>query len=305
MTPYWPSLTILPPGGVDRARWEVFCALAMEAGAAGFEEEPATGEGVPERARFGFEVGESSDVRAYPALEAVAELARRTLGEAGLVLTPAVEPAVDWVARWREWFHAALVTPTLWVGPPEERETAPQGALYVAIEPGSAFGTGTHATTRACLVLLERLVRRTGPVRCVLDAGTGSGILCAAARLLGCEQAIGFERDPLAEDNFRLTMELNGCAAGVLFVPADDVARARACWEAAGWPGPELVLCNMLSSEFDGLLGALRLLERPLLLSGFLCEESAAVAARLAETGWRVVERLELDGWEAWRAEPA
>lgn len=303
--PYWPSLTILPPAGVELASWEAFCALAMEAGAAGFEEEPPTGEGVPERARFGFAVGESSDLCDYPAVEAVAELARRMLGEAGLVLTPAVEPAVDWVARWREWFHAGPVTPTLWVGPPEERPAAPEGATYLAIEPGSAFGTGTHATTRGCLVLLERLVRRTGPVRCVLDAGTGSGILCAAARLMGCEQAVGFERDPLAEDNFRLTMELNGCAAGVLFVPAGDVEGARAQWQAAGWPGPDLVLCNMLSSEFGGLLGALRRLERPLLLSGFLCEESAAVGARLTETGWRVVERLALDGWEAWRVEPA
>lgn len=113
-------------------------------------------------------------------------------------------PEVDWLARFREGFrplHAGsfrIVAPWHVAGAPEPASSTPSGpGGTLIIEPGRAFGTGTHESTRLCLQALERLAAR-GPIDRVLDLGTGTGILAIAAGRLGCRRVTAVDVDPEA-----------------------------------------------------------------------------------------------------------
>jgi ribosomal protein L11 methyltransferase len=93
----------------------------------------------------------------------------------------------DWEERWRE-FHRPVRVGTLWIGPPWE--TPPPDADAVVVDPGRAFGTGGHATTRLCLLLLAELERGS-----LLDVGCGSGVLAIAAARLGYEPVVALDHD--------------------------------------------------------------------------------------------------------------
>jgi len=104
------------------------------------------------------------------------------------VSAQAVEPG--WGERWRE-FHRPVWVGPLWIGPPWEEQ--PTDAITVVIDPGRAFGTGSHPTTRLCLELLLEL-----ELGSLLDIGCGSGVLSVAAAKLGFDPVIALDREPAA-----------------------------------------------------------------------------------------------------------
>ncbi len=101
----------------------------------------------------------------------------------------------DWINNWKKYFHPIPVGEKLLIRPLWEEQCGPQGRIVLDLEPGLAFGTGTHETTRLCLELLEKYLT---PGCDFLDMGCGSGILSVAALLLGAKSAVGVDIDPLA-----------------------------------------------------------------------------------------------------------
>ena len=101
----------------------------------------------------------------------------------------------DWINNWKKYFHPIPVGEKLLIRPLWEEQCDPQGRIVLDLEPGLAFGTGTHETTRLCLELLEKYMV---PGCDFLDMGCGSGILSVAALLLGAKSAVGVDIDPLA-----------------------------------------------------------------------------------------------------------
>ena len=101
----------------------------------------------------------------------------------------------DWINNWKKYFHPIPVGEKLLIRPLWEEACDPQGRVVLDLEPGLAFGTGTHETTRLCLELLEKYLV---PGCDFLDMGCGSGILAVAALLLGAKSAVGVDIDPLA-----------------------------------------------------------------------------------------------------------
>jgi ribosomal protein L11 methyltransferase len=182
-----------------------------------------------------------------------------------------VEPG--WQEAWKR-FHRPLRVGRLWLGPPWE-DPDPD-AVPVVIEPGLAFGTGAHATTRLCLeLLLER------PPTSVLDLGCGSGVLSVAAAQLGFRPVTALDVDPQAVDAARENAGRNGV----------EIAVSQADVFADELPEAQLSLANI---TLDGVeLLAPRLKGAELIASGYLA------AARPAPTGWRHRERREADGWAA------
>jgi ribosomal protein L11 methyltransferase len=110
----------------------------------------------------------------------------------------------DWEERWRE-FHRPVRVGGLWIGPPWE--TPPADADAVVVDPGRAFGTGGHATTRLCLLLLAELERGS-----LLDVGCGSGVLAIAAARLGYEPVVALDHDPSALEATRRNAAANAAA---------------------------------------------------------------------------------------------
>ncbi len=204
----------------------------------------------------------------------------------GAVIEPAAVPDVDWVARFRENFRGFDVG-SFRIAPPWDRPASvAAGEHLILMDPGRAFGTGTHETTRLCLRALEEaFVAR--PRASLLDVGTGTGILAIAALQLGASRVVGIENDPEALENAREHAALNGVTPELV---RGDGAR--------GVPAGsyDLVVANitapLLRERAREILAAVKLGGR-VILSGLLVDEAEAVTAAYSHAG--PVERR-LDG---------
>ncbi|MGH2936360.1 MAG: 50S ribosomal protein L11 methyltransferase [Gaiellaceae bacterium] len=172
-----------------------------------------------------------------------------------------------WEDAWKA-FHHGVVVGRLWVGPPWEE--LPAGSIGVVIDPGRAFGTGAHATTRLCLELLQAV----GPAS-VLDVGCGSGVLSIAAAKLGFAPVGAFDLDEVSLEVTRANAAANGVEVDVL----EEVRPA------------ELAVMNIALEVVEGLLPKLPV-ERAI-TSGYLERDEPRAH------GWQRVERRVRDGWAA------
>jgi ribosomal protein L11 methyltransferase len=182
-----------------------------------------------------------------------------------------VEPG--WEDRWRD-FHEGVLVGALWVGPPW-REPAP-GAFPVTIDPGRAFGTGAHATTRLCLELLAELPRGS-----LLDVGCGSGVLALAAARLGFEPVTAVDAEDAAVEATRSNADANGVVV--------DARRLDALVDEL--PQANVAVANITIDAVEAL--APRLNASLLVTSGYLTHDVPTAA------DFRRLERRELDGWAA------
>ncbi|MBP5224771.1 MAG: 50S ribosomal protein L11 methyltransferase [Lachnospiraceae bacterium] len=150
----------------------------------------------------------------------------------------------DWVNNWKEHFNAfyvdeILIKPT-WADMPEERHES----MVVEIDPGTAFGTGSHETTQLCIRALKQWLK---PGDKVLDVGTGSGILGIIALKLGAAEAFGTDIDELAVEAARENIEKNGIEAERFPVVLGDIIADEKVQEAAGRERYDVVVSNILA----------------------------------------------------------
>jgi ribosomal protein L11 methyltransferase len=186
------------------------------------------------------------------------------------------EPVADgWEDGWRAFHRGRTVRGRLWVGPPWE--APPPGLPSVVIDPGRAFGTGSHATTLLCLELL--LAQPPGPA---LDLGCGSGVLALAAARLGHAPVLACDDDPTAVEAARENAARNNCDIQVWQCDAlyDELPK-----------GIDLWLANLQLAPLEELAWRPDLPPR-LIASGLLAGES------FLPQGYRVAERRLLSGWE-------
>ncbi len=181
------------------------------------------------------------------------------------------EVETGWEERWRDFHRPARVGP-LWIGPPWEN--VPAEALAVVIDPGRAFGTGAHATTRLCLELLLEV-----PHGSVLDVGCGSGVLAIAAARLGFGPVVAVDVDEAAIDAARTNATTNGVAI--------DVHRLDAL--EGGLPVADIVLANLTLESVEALAPLVDATN--LVTSGYLDRDLPQLE------GWTRVARRESDGW--------
>jgi ribosomal protein L11 methyltransferase len=128
----------------------------------------------------------------------------------GLVELVATEVPDDWADRWQDFHKPLLVGDRLWLRPSWEEPR--EGALDVVVDPGRAFGTGAHPTTRLCLELLLELEEAGEASGALTDLGTGSGVLVIAAAKLGWTPVTGYDHEPAAIEAATANAEANGVA---------------------------------------------------------------------------------------------
>jgi ribosomal protein L11 methyltransferase len=175
-----------------------------------------------------------------------------------------------WEDKWRA-FHRPVRVGRLWVGPPWEQPD--DDALAVVIDPGRAFGTGSHATTQLCLAALQELEARS-----LLDVGCGSGVLAVAAALLGFGPVVAVDVEAPSVEATRSNAVVNGVTLEVRLVGPDERL-----------PPSDVVLANISLESVETL--AARIDCTTLVTSGYLASEAPVLP------GFEHLGRRTLEGW--------
>ena len=272
----WALVLVAPPDELEVVAAELFelGALGVELQEAGMTLMPGTPP-LPE--------GKGRAIAHFDEREA-ATGAARTLGA-----EPPVEIAAqDWSVAWRAHHKVMRVGPRSWVYPPWEPK--PSG-VAVAIDPGMAFGTGSHPTTALCLEACDELLAAR-PGADLLDVGTGSGVIALLAAKLGAGRVVGTENDPVALDVARGGAALNGIAKGRIEWRLEDP-------EAV--PGQfGIVIANILLNTLEELAPQIAGKVAPggiLVLSGLLSAQGDAAERAYLAQGLRTRGRKEREGW--------
>jgi ribosomal protein L11 methyltransferase len=230
-----------------------------------------------------------------PALEA--EFARRGLRDALDELSISPVPEQDWMQKWKEGFEAIEVGERLIIAPSWKLPDDSGGRIVIQIDPGMAFGTGTHETTRLCLEAIERYWRGGS----LIDVGTGTGILAIAAALLAPgSRIVGIDVAPQAVDVARENTTINNVADRIELnegQPRDFAEK-----------GFDVVVANLTAEVIIDLMSDLTAclaLEGLMILSGILSELAEDVERALVASGFVVTERREQGEWSALVAQRA
>ncbi|MBQ5357765.1 MAG: 50S ribosomal protein L11 methyltransferase [Oscillospiraceae bacterium] len=197
----------------------------------------------------------------------------------------------DWANNWKQYYHTQRIGKRIVVTPSWEEYTPSGDDVQMRLDPGMAFGTGTHDTTRLCLELLEEVVT---PETRILDVGTGSGILSVGGVLLGAPSALGVDIDPVAVKVANENAEINEVTDKTEFVCGDLTDKVHGKFE--------IVTANIVADVIIRLLGTVKnylLKGGVLIVSGIIDTRADEVENACHEAGFVTEKRLEHGGWVA------
>ena len=198
----------------------------------------------------------------------------------------------DWADNWKQYFKCTEIGQRLVIRPSWETYEGDANRKVLSIDPGAAFGTGTHATTSLCLELLEQYVK---PGDTTLDIGAGSGILSIAAALLGGGQAVGVDIDPQAVKTARENAALNGLSERVRYLEGNLADEVEGTYD--------IVCANIVA---DAIIALSRDVPRYLkpggyfICSGIIDSRAPEVEAALVECGLKIAEHCSRECWHAY-----
>lgn len=224
-------------------------------------------------------------------LEAISFLEERFKAESiGYEITTGEVFSKDYLNNWKKYFKKKEIGEKLLILPSWEKEENTNRTI-LKIDPGAAFGTGTHATTSMCLELLDKQVKADMEI---LDIGCGSGILSVASALLGAKKALGVDIDETAVKVSKETAELNGVTNSTEFFVGDAIKEVDGKFD--------IIVANIVADVIIYLSDKIK----PLLKEGgmFICSgiiegREQEVQNALIESGFEITEFCNIDNWYA------
>ena len=195
----------------------------------------------------------------------------------------------DWSENWKKEFHATEIGDKLAIVPSWEEYDNKENRKILHIDPGAAFGTGTHATTSLCLSMLENYVAEGSKM---LDIGCGSGILSIASVLLGAETAVGVDIDAQSVKTAKENAELNNVSGKTEYIVGDLADKINGKYN--------VVCANIVADVVIRLLGDVRTFMEEnavLLVSGIIDARENDVLAAAEKHGFKVKEKQYKDNW--------
>jgi len=245
------------------------------------------------------------NVRAYLPVDDQLEETRQRLEEA-LWYLGSIQPLPDavftpiadqnWMEAWKEHYKPIPVGEKLIIVP-AWLESPDATRIPIRIDPGMAFGTGTHPTTQLCLELLEKYV---APGEDVIDVGCGSGILSIGALKLGAGRALAVDIDQASVDATHENADANGIRSGLLvgLGSVDELLANNFEFQQAPLVMAN-ILANILIRLFEGGMGKLVSKNGVLILSGILEEQADKVTRVAVEHGFNLIEKRQIGDWVA------
>jgi ribosomal protein L11 methyltransferase len=248
--------------------------------------------------------GEPVTVHAYVPMDGTEEEARQRISEGlwhfssigahfvGNLETKSVNEE-DWANAWKEHFHVTQIGKRIIIRPSWREYTPKDEEVVITLDPGMAFGTGLHPTTRLCLEEVERRIR---PGMRVLDVGTGSGILALAAAKLGAEHVYAIDNSSVAVESARENAALNGQSERIEVVlgTLDEETALRMAGQY------DLVLANIIAHVIGSIAPQLAQVLAPdglLVASGIIEARRQDAEAPLLAAGLELVEQRMIEDW--------
>ena len=244
-------------------------------------------------AYLNFFVEDTPDLDMEALLASVREVLDETkeytdIGE-GTVLVSETED-LDWVNNWKKYFHQFLIDDLLVIPSWEEPEDNRHTGKTLHIDPGTAFGTGAHETTRLCIREIRKYVT---PETKILDVGCGSGILAIVALMYGAKSAKGTDLDPCALTATLENMEQNGIAPEDFEVIIGNIINDKSVQDWAGYECYDIVVANILHNVLEILTPVIVNQLKPggiYITSGIIAEKEEFVADVIRRAGLTIVE---------------
>lgn len=196
----------------------------------------------------------------------------------------------DYLTQWHRFFHPITIAQRLLIHPPWEQVVVTPPMVRLLIEPGLAFGTGLHPTTRMCLTMLAQCVTPQHHGR-ILDVGCGSGILSLAALKLGADSAVGVDIDALAVQEAVRNATINGLQEDVCFLEGSlDIVSGQFLWITANvFLDPLVKMMPMLAARLAA--------QGSVMLSGVLVTQETALREAMQSAGLTAQQRLVEGKW--------
>ncbi|MCI3919678.1 50S ribosomal protein L11 methyltransferase [Paenibacillus sp. TRM 82003] len=206
----------------------------------------------------------------------------------------------EWADSWKQYFKPTHISERLVIKPTWESYEPKPHETIIELDPGMAFGTGTHATTALCMRTLEGVVQGGDHV---IDVGTGSGILAVTAIRLGAERVLALDLDPVAVSSARENAKLNGLEHAIHVQLSDLLGAIKTGGTDSGVKLPvRVVVANILAEIIitfvDDVYEALQP-DGVYVASGIITAKEADVADALKSAGFELESRAEENGWVA------
>lgn len=196
----------------------------------------------------------------------------------------------DWSQKWKEHWKPTKASEHVIICPSWEECTRKKDDILITLDPGSAFGTGTHATTQLCIQAIEKYLKKGDEVA---DIGTGSGILAITAIKFGASHAVAIDNDPLVIDVAKDNAQMNNVFNKI------DFSHATADMLSEQY---DFVCANILHNVLAEIMGDLKNIMKPaayMVLSGILDEKKQVVLDAVEKHGLKVIEILHQEQWTA------
>ncbi|WP_163194264.1 50S ribosomal protein L11 methyltransferase [Clostridium thermarum] len=200
----------------------------------------------------------------------------------------------DWANNWKKYYKPTKIGGNIVIKPIWEEYTSEGGEMVIELDPGMAFGTGTHETTRMCILALEKHVK---PDSEIFDIGTGSGILAIAAAKLGAKHVVGVDLDPVAVDSALENVEYNKLDnIEILHGNLMDVVKGKA----------DLIVANIIAEVIVILIDQVKEFLKSgglFISSGIIKERESMVVEKLISSGFAIKETMYDGEWVCITAE--
>lgn len=195
----------------------------------------------------------------------------------------------DWTVEWKKFFKPLEVGEKFVIVPSWEEYKADKDKIILEIDPGMAFGTGSHETTAICLKLLEEIDIKD---KIVADVGTGSGILAIACSKIGAKHVLALDIDPLSIKTAKENVVVNDCVDKIEVIESDLLSTSKDSFD--------LIIANILPDVIINLIPDAyeKLNEKGLILvSGIILEKKDLIIKELKQHGFSIVKDLDMGEW--------
>lgn len=204
----------------------------------------------------------------------------------------------DWINNWKEFFKPFRVDESIVIKPTwEEYDQVDEQELVIEIDPGTAFGTGSHETTKLCILGLKKHMIQDSKV---LDVGCGSGILSILALKLGAKSVLGTDIDPNAITATCQNAEVNNIVSDTLTVMSGNIIEDEILQEKVGYEEYDMVVANILADVIIPLSGVVKKHLKPgglFITSGIIHTKRKEVEESILANGFQIVEIKAIGEW--------